>query len=30
MAEAEKGKAFSDKKCFYILGTSSHNKSEDC
>lgn len=29
MAEAGKGKALSDKKGFYILG-SSHNKSECC
>lgn len=30
MAEAEKGKALSDKKGFYILGRNSHNKSECC
>jgi len=30
MAEAEKGKDFSDKKGFYILERSSHNKSECC
>lgn len=28
--QKQKGKAFSDKKCFYILGRSSHNKSECC
>lgn len=30
MAEAEKGEALSEKKGFYILGRSSHNKSEWC